>query len=248
MSSRGPFQLFSVYYKRGEWSTKTFKTENDLREHMIHEMTESGDIRPKLFESIRAAPLEKIVAFWIKRGRGEIENQNGYGCVSIIEGTPVNEDDSSLDGEEDGEIECIDGEEDGSDESDEYETLTYGEKEEIRMMLDKVEMTMYNDNFDKAYYVTKLREFLTTAAPEEMKDRIRDILERCVEGCVMIRVSKFKDGPLKGEPYFVDHDTNTTFILNINDNTVAYKVVDEKKLTLSFDDRVCVKKYGFTPV
>lgn len=173
MSSRGPFQLFYACY-REEWLTKNIKTEQKFREYMISEMTDAEEVRPRLFETIRTAPLEKIVAFWIRRGNDIVYNQGGYGCVSIIEGTP---DDSHLDGEEDEiEISVRDREYEEECKKENEGSLTDEEKHEINSTLDTIAKTKSGKNFNKGFFVTKLREFLTMATPEKMKDQIREAI------------------------------------------------------------------------
>lgn len=148
---------------------------------MIGEMTDVEEVRSRLFETIRTAPLEKIVAFWIKRGKEVVENQGGYGCVSIVEGTPVEEDDSPLDGEDD-EMEVPDCDQEYVEECKKEQillrdgALTDAEKQEITSTLDKIMETKGDEDFDIGFFVTKLRGFMTMAAPEKMKDQIREVI------------------------------------------------------------------------
>ena len=61
-----------------------------------------------------------------------------------------------------------------------------------------------------------------------------------------IKAKKFKSGDLKGQVYFIDEKTETTFLLNSVDRTVSHKVVDNKKVNLSSEDKIRIAKYQLT--
>ncbi|MDD4931694.1 MAG: hypothetical protein PHG66_06145, partial [Candidatus Colwellbacteria bacterium] len=81
--------------------------------------------------------------------------------------------------------------------------------------------------------------------PEEEEVVEEEVVEEEEED-VKIIAKKFKAGEFKGQVYFIDGKTNTTFLLNTKERTVSHKIVDDKKVVLESKDLNIIKKYDLT--
>lgn len=74
----------------------------------------------------------------------------------------------------------------------------------------------------------------------------KDIPEKEEEEELQILAKKYKDGEFKGQVYFIDSKTNTSFLLDIKNRKVSYKVVNGKKAILTDHDIARLRDYQLT--
>jgi len=109
MTTKKSFVVFSVYYKHGEYSVSTIEGEDALRDYLYDniidylndklceessnfdeqssEVDEQTEKRVKKF--VMCSPLNDVINSVLTIGAERIDNQEGYGIVSIVEGVVV---------------------------------------------------------------------------------------------------------------------------------------------------------------
>jgi hypothetical protein len=84
------YYVTSVYYKHGEYDITSFDTEQQLREHLIQECLDVMEEREKFNhiteDVLKNMSLKDLIATSKELGEFHIEDQGGYGIVSVIKG------------------------------------------------------------------------------------------------------------------------------------------------------------------
>lgn len=79
------YTVFSIYYKYGEFSIDILDNDDDLREYCMEQLYEyegeDGDVD---FHGID--DIDVLIEKTIKYGKKSVEQQSGWGVVSIIKG------------------------------------------------------------------------------------------------------------------------------------------------------------------
>ena len=92
---RGPFHVFSVYYKHGEWALATYDSEEAMRAACCGELRSAygGHLRmsrdaaaARVLAEGEGAELNALIARTIEESRIHIEQEGGYSWVQVIEG------------------------------------------------------------------------------------------------------------------------------------------------------------------
>ena len=86
------YQVFSIYYKNGEWSNISFDTRNDLIEFLQDKIIENKKhdtyiCKDDEYEDlIYGLSLNRLISRAINIGQKLIEKQISYGIVAVIKG------------------------------------------------------------------------------------------------------------------------------------------------------------------
>ena len=77
------------------------------------------------------------------------------------------------------------------------------------------------------------------------KKKVQEVEENKSE-ILKIHAKTVKSGELKGLVYFIDDETETSFIINSKNRTSSGKIVDGKKVELNDDDKKRLVNYDIT--
>jgi hypothetical protein len=86
------YQVFSVYYKNGEWSNKTFDSRSDLVTFLQNEIIQNKKYDTYLCSDddyddlIYGLSLPRLISRAINIGKKLIENQVNYGVIAVVKG------------------------------------------------------------------------------------------------------------------------------------------------------------------
>ena len=79
---------------------------------------------------------------------------------------------------------------------------------------------------------------------EETNEDEEIIEDEDEEELLPIIAKRFKSGKYKGEAYFTDSESNTVFMLNVNDQSVSHKVINDEKVVIDDSDKIRIERYG----
>jgi hypothetical protein len=168
---RGPFHLFNMYYKHQEFNIETYNDENELRELILHTFEDY----PSTVNQLKTFSLNDLMAYYQKhRGVNMIENDDGWGCVGIVEGGMIIEpEEPSIDVP----LKHVDEEDEVEEQKPDPGSLTEEEIEEIQDLLNEI-MSAVGGKEKANYrsYRKRLQEALQLPASAYLKEQIKGVL------------------------------------------------------------------------
>ncbi len=166
---RGPFHLFNMYYKHQEFNIITCHDEKELRQLILEEFTDY----PSAFSQLEKFSLDDLMAYYQKhRGVNMIENDDGWGCVCIVEGGVIIEpQEPSID------FPLKYAEEEIVEQEPDPGSLTEDQIEEVQDLLDEIMSAIGGkDKVNYRSYRKKLQEALMLPASAYLKEQIKGVL------------------------------------------------------------------------
>lgn len=76
------YTVFSIYYKHGEFNVDIFEDDDDLREYCMEQIQNYG----KDDGDVNYEDIDVLIDKTIEYGKLFVEEQSGWGIVSIIKG------------------------------------------------------------------------------------------------------------------------------------------------------------------
>jgi hypothetical protein len=79
------YAVFSIYYKHGEGDVKIVTNDDDMKKYCI-ELLQVYNYDNDDYGDYESDSLDTLISKTVERGKIHVENQYGWGVISIIKG------------------------------------------------------------------------------------------------------------------------------------------------------------------